>query len=246
MMPQDLTPAEYNEVIDGHHQRKLRQMLPRLYGFEDTIFESYNLAREVAGLEGDIVECGIAMGAQLCAMKLGAPKKIAWGFDSFEGIQLAGQHDEYQPGVGEKLDPNRSIPENLLVSSGVTVHDKRSVESAITEWGFPMDEIRLIEGWVQHTLAKPENLPDKIAILRLDMDIHDATACAMEILWPRLVQGGILIIDDWGYAGVRKAVDDYLDKIGYRHRNWQTPRHTGWLVKFGDVIPPEKGMHPSG
>lgn len=245
MMPgdQDLSPLEYKKVIADHHTRKLLQLLPHGYCFEDTIFESYYLTKEVAGLEGDIVECGIANAAQLCAMKLGAPHKKAWGYDSFEGIELAGQHDEFQPGIG-RVDPNRVIPENRLVSSGVTVHRKPEVIKLITHWGFPLDEINLIEGWVQHTLVKPENLPEKIAILRLDMDMHDATAIAMEVLWPRLVQGGILIIDDWGYAGVRKAVDDYFDKIGYRFRDWQTPSHTGWLVKFGPSLPPLEGMHP--
>lgn len=233
MLHNDLSPQEYQEVIEDHNQRKLRQLLPHGYCFEETIFESYNLAKEVAGLEGDIVECGIAGAAQLCAMKLGAPRKKAWGYDSFQGIELAGRHDEYQPGIaGPKLDPDRAIPENRLVSSGVTVHRKTDVVNNIIHWGFPLDEINLVEGWIQHTLPKPENQPDKVAILRLDMDMHDPTAVAMEYLWPKLVNGGILIIDDWGYAGVRKAVDDYLDKVGYHHRNWQTPKHTGWLVKW--------------
>ena len=35
----------------------------------------------------------------------------------------------------------------------------------------------------------------------------------MEILYPRLVKGGIIIIDDYGHwKGSKKAVDEYLNK----------------------------------
>jgi O-methyltransferase len=215
--------------MSPHHDAKLKQMLPRCYGLEVTLRETYALATRVHGVPGDIVECGIAMAAQLCAMKLGAPEKIAWGFDSFEGIELAGKEDTVQPGVG-MVDPARTIPENRLVSSGVTAHRKTDVENIITEWGFPLNEIRLIEGWVQHAMAKEENLPEKVAILRLDMDMHDPTLFALEKLWPRMPVGAVLIVDDWPLKGVQVALQTYFSRIGYTP-DWQTPNHTGWLIK---------------
>lgn len=207
---------------------RLRQILPRYYGFEATLHETFSLASEAAKLEGDLVECGIAQGASVAVMKLAAPNKMVWGYDSFEGIQLAGRHDEYQPGFGERLDPNREIPSNLLVSSGVTVHHRDHVENHLVEWGFGLDGFKLVEGWIQNTVY--DNQPDKIALLRLDMDMHDPTVVALEVLFPKLVKGGILIIDDWGYAGVRKALNDYFEKIDYKP-DWQTPGHTGFLRK---------------
>lgn len=51
----------------------------------------------------------------------------------------------------------------------------------------------------------------KISILRLDTDFYESTKVELEILYPRLVNGGILIIDDYGsWKGCRKAVDDYF------------------------------------
>ena len=47
-------------------------------------------------------------------------------------------------------------------------------------------------------------------------------------LWPRLVNNGILIIDDYGYwAGARKAVDQYFRESGlypFLHRIDDTGR----------------------
>jgi len=45
----------------------------------------------------------------------------------------------------------------------------------------------------------------------LDTDFYESTKVELEILYPRLVNGGILIIDDYGsWKGCRKAVDDYF------------------------------------
>jgi O-methyltransferase len=50
-------------------------------------------------------------------------------------------------------------------------------------------------------------------LLRLDTDFYESTAAEMEILYPRLTPGGVLIVDDYGtWAGAKKAVDEYLDK----------------------------------
>jgi len=48
-------------------------------------------------------------------------------------------------------------------------------------------------------------------LLRLDTDWYESTRHELEHLFPRLVCGGVLIIDDYGYwHGARKAVDEYI------------------------------------
>jgi O-methyltransferase len=69
----------------------------------------------------------------------------------------------------------------------------------------------LVPGRVEETLAF--DLPDQIALLRLDTDWYESTKVSLEQLYPRLVPGGVLIIDDYGHwQGCRKAVDDYFYK----------------------------------
>jgi hypothetical protein len=47
--------------------------------------------------------------------------------------------------------------------------------------------------------------------LRLDTDWYESTRHELLHLYPRLVRGGVLVIDDYGHwAGARKAVDDYI------------------------------------
>jgi O-methyltransferase len=75
------------------------------------------------------------------------------------------------------------------------------------------ENVRFIQGDVRKTLTQEELLPKKISVLRLDTDWYDTTSLELEILYPRLSAGGILIIDDYGHwAGAKKAVDEYFEK----------------------------------
>jgi O-methyltransferase len=72
-----------------------------------------------------------------------------------------------------------------------------------------LDGIELIEGYVENTL--PET---KIAFLRLDTDHYDSTKIELLHLYPKLVSGGVLTIDDYGlYQGARRATDEYIDTL---------------------------------
>ena len=69
----------------------------------------------------------------------------------------------------------------------------------------------MIQGDVAETLLESKNLPEKIAILRLDTDWYESTRIELERLYPLLEPGGVLIIDDYGhFDGARKAVDEYF------------------------------------
>ena len=76
---------------------------------------------------------------------------------------------------------------------------------------YPTEKIHFVKGKVEDTI--PDKAPEKIAILRLDTDWYESTKHELEYLFPRLIEGGILIIDDYGhFEGSRIAVDEYLEK----------------------------------
>ena len=77
-------------------------------------------------------------------------------------------------------------------------------------------DINFVEGDVCSTLNK-DNLPDLISVLRLDTDWYESTKKELEVLYPRLEIGGVLIIDDYGnWAGSKKATDEYFEINGGR------------------------------
>src|SRR3546814_20196075 len=69
---------------------------------------------------------------------------------------------------------------------------------------YPRKNVHFVEGKVEETV--PEHTPDTIALLRLDTDWYSSTKHELHHLSPRLAQGGVLIIDDYGHwAGCRRA-----------------------------------------
>ena len=77
------------------------------------------------------------------------------------------------------------------------------------------------------TLLEEKNLPKTTSFLRLDTGLFKTTKIQLEILYPRLVKGGILHIDDYGHCpGVKKAVDDFFEgKNIWLHRVDYTCRY---------------------
>jgi hypothetical protein len=66
-----------------------------------------------------------------------------------------------------------------------------------------------VEGDVLETL--PSHAPEEIALLRLDTDWYESTKHELVHLFPRLVPGGVLIVDDYGHLrGSRQATDEYF------------------------------------
>ena len=87
------------------------------------------------------------------------------------------------------------------------------VKANLNQVGYPEEKLNFIRGKVEDTI--PDNLPETIALLRLDMDWYEPTLHAMRHLFPRLQSKGVLIIDDYGHwEGCRQAVDDTLEEMG--------------------------------
>ena len=183
---------------------KLDQIATMAYSTKETVYETYRLACEARSVDGCFIECGVGAGAQLMAMVLANTGKDVFGFDSFEGIPMAGPHDGTQPGIGP-IDPKQH---NQLISSGVTVHSVENVMGNFEQLKINCPTLKLKRGWFQNTLPKWQPVP--IALLRLDGDLYESTKVCLDYLYPSVSVGGVVIIDDYGLAGCRKAVHDYF------------------------------------
>ncbi len=65
-------------------------------------------------------------------------------------------------------------------------------------------------GWFADTLPGVD-IPEGIAILRLDGDWYDSTLTCLEALFPLVAHNGIVIIDDYYiWDGCARAVHEYL------------------------------------
>ena len=165
-------------------------------------------------IEGDFVECGVWKGANLVLMqKLIERNKLnstrVYGFDTFDGMSEPTEFDFDLLGNSAKDLMSNTIKKE---GRGIWAYSSlQTVENNIqNSVNFP-DNINLIKGKVETTLLDDSNLPDRISLLRLDTDFYESTKIELEVLFPKLEKGGVLIIDDYGhFKGARKAVDEYF------------------------------------
>lgn len=177
------------------------------YSDFDVFKHTYDITKEVT-LKGAIVECGIAAGSNFAQMiKASIDSGIDrqyYGFDSFEGIPYGIECDVEQPGIGQ-LDKAKY---GVLETTGISSHNKEAVIENLVKWNVMNDNVHLIEGWFQNTLSKTDT--GKISVLRLDGDLYESTKVCLEVFYPKVEKGGLIIIDDYELAGCKKAVHDYI------------------------------------
>jgi O-methyltransferase len=149
-----------------------------------------------AHIPGDFVECGVWRGgnAILAAdvFKRLAPSKKVYLFDTFSGMTAPTAHD------GEVAASE--------YHQGWCLASLDEVRDNFTKYRL---DAEFIVGDVMMTLAQA---PETISVLRLDTDWYETTKHELEVLYPRLSTGGVLMIDDYGHwVGARKAVDEYFN-----------------------------------
>ena len=136
-----------------------------------------------------------------------------WAFDSFEGIPIAGEFDDQQPGIGDITHDKFAPIEERLVSSGITAHSLESVIRNFEMWELPIHNVEFVKGWFQHTIEETSKRMGNISVLRLDGDLHESTLVCLKHLYPKVSKGGIVIIDDYALTGCRIAVEQYFKSI---------------------------------
>lgn len=169
-------------------------------------------------VDGAFVECGVWRGgnALLAAgvFKLyGAMRKV-YLFDTFAGMTLPNQYDSAAM-TGEDAHA-RYLSSQRESHSEWCYASLEDVSAAFEQAKLLDSNVVFVKGDVLNTLSFADNLPQTIAVLRLDTDWYESTRMELETLYPRLSVDGVIMIDDYGYwTGARKATDEYFAR-GHR------------------------------
>lgn len=158
---------------------------------------------------GDVVECGVWRAGNIILARRISPERLCWLYDTFTGMTEPGPEDKSRSS-GKSALPRYN--EGMAGGQGWCVSLIDDVKACLSEThSFDEQRLRFVVGDVAETLLDPENVPDRIALLRLDTDWYASTKVELEVLYPRLASGGVLIVDDYGHwAGARRAVDEFF------------------------------------
>lgn len=178
---------------------------------------------EQNNLPGVFVECGVWKGGAIGLMALANLKKGNGPrhlhlFDSFEEICEPDALIDGDRAINETKKWLKGKPTGKL-SPLKGIYDKFGGPGSIEENKILMEEIigynpeylHYHQGWFQDTLPKEIKSVNNICILHIDSDWYASTKICLEYLYPKVVKGGFIIIDDYGaYEGCRKAADEYI------------------------------------
>lgn len=212
--PEDMPTRDISAV----ERRIMRSVRPFTMTSEERIVSLINSVKFIVEnkIEGGIVECGVWRGGSMMVVAqvlkmMGACDRDLYLFDTYQGMTSPGEIDRHWSGRSMLEE----APSHGSTWSYAPIDDvRRNLQS--TE--YPEELIHYVVGAVEDTL--PQQVPEKLAIVRLDTDWYQSTKHELIHLFPRLSSGGILIIDDYGhYSGARKAVDEYFSGTGkFLHR----------------------------
>jgi hypothetical protein len=170
------------------------------------ILAHYELFKMTLDLPGHIVECGVFKGTGVA--------KFAGFRDLFKntfsskiiGFDIFGKFPQ------TKFEADKKPRDMLLSEAGDESISIEQLREVLKNKGLDKN-IEFIQGDINETVPKyiEENPQLKISLLNLDTDIYEPAVTILEHLYPRIVRGGILILDDYAvFPGETKAVDDYF------------------------------------
>jgi O-methyltransferase len=209
-------PTDFEDI----HKTTIEKVLPYTMTSSERLFGLVEAVKYISKhkVEGDIVECGVWKGGSMLAIaevlsKLKNTQRQLFLYDTFEGMAPPTSEDmRYDDLEADAMLQSDANKEKNLVWAYSTLDE---VKSTMAQTNYPSSNIHYIKGKVEDTI--PSIIPGKISLLRLDTDWYESTKHELIHLFPRLEQGGVLIIDDYGYwKGARKAVDEYFEENNIR------------------------------
>ena len=152
------------------------------------------------GIEGSVAECGVYQGEFAREMNRVFSDRTLYLFDTFEGFD------------DRDLEKEREVNirfNNLLdYINNVKDFTPTNVETVIQKMHCP-NEVIIKQGYFPETFDVYE---DRFAFVNLDMDLYAPIIAGLELFYPRMSRGGVILIHDYysPTGGVHPAVDEFL------------------------------------
>ena len=149
------------------------------------------------GVAGDIVELGCYVGTTslfLQRLLSGIPGKTLHVYDSFAGLP--------------PKQPADASPAGEQFKAGELAATKAVFIKHFKQAGLPLPVIH--KGWFEELGSG--DMPPKICFAFLDGDFYSSILASLKLVWPRLQQGAVIVVDDYqteALPGVRQALNEW-------------------------------------
>jgi hypothetical protein len=159
----------------------------------------YQFLRDVCNLEGAVAEVGVWRGGTSQLMTAVLPHKETYLFDTFAGLpEISPDFDRDYHSKGQFSDTSDEDVRRLFSKQ---------------------EMVKVIKGVFPLSVKDNERYPANFCFVHIDVDLYQSAKDCCEYFYQRLVPGGVMIFDDYGFGtcpGVRQAVDEFF-KSRYGH-----------------------------
>lgn len=165
-----------------------------------TIYQLINSILKKDKGNSSIAECGCWLGQSSYiiakAIKNNGFKNMFYIFDSFEGLSSYSIYDKKED-KSDVIEKTRKF----------FAFDFHLVKNNLKEFDF----INYLKGWIP---SRFNELSEKnFCFVNIDVDLYEPIRDSLEFFFPRLVAGGCIFLDDYGFnqfPGASKAIDDFI------------------------------------
>jgi hypothetical protein len=201
--------ATYAPWFEPDFQRRYAAVRGRTLVTEDRCYTLVTLARYAASLRADFAECGVYRGGTAYLLAdalhdLGAGDTPLHLFDTFSGM------------------PDTALPERDWHKPG-DLADTSAGEVAAFLAGFP--SVTMHPGFIPTTFEAVRDR--RFAFVHVDVDLYPSTHDCCVFFYERLVPGGILVCDDYGFADFQRAAKRAVDEFFAAKPEAPLSLHTG-------------------
>lgn len=200
---------EFMKLWEGSPDKKQRK---------DRKYVAWSLAKSVKHLIGDSVECGVLYGATsylICEAFKDSQSYKHHIFDSFEGLS--------EPEEFDKPKEQRTFEwkkHDLSVGEDV-------VRKNLSAYNF----VNYYKGWIPTRFNEVKDL--KFKFVHVDVDLYQPTKDSLDFFYDRLVPGGVLLCDDYGFESCEGAYRSF-NELAERNKLSgiiHLPTGQGFLIK---------------
>jgi hypothetical protein len=185
----------------------------------------YEIYKKILDLPGHVLEFGVFKGASFSKflsfrkiLENESSRKII-GFDDFGKFTSKGKKDD------------KIFAKKFTKEVGLGIGKKELEEIFIKN---RHSNFELIEGDAVKTLPLflKKNKHLKICLLHLDLDIYRPTLFVLQKLFDKVVNGGIVLLDDYAeISGTTEAVDKFLKNKNYKIEKLQYYKRPSFIIK---------------
>ncbi|MCL2080210.1 MAG: TylF/MycF family methyltransferase [Oscillospiraceae bacterium] len=170
----------------------------------NNFLKSFSFYAYENNIEGSAAEIGVHRGSFAKEINRVFPTKKLYLFDTFEGFP------ENDLDVEKSKNPDSQGLFNWVEKNNFL--KDCTVEDVINIMPFP-ENCMIKKGYFPETF---DIRHEKFAFVNIDTDLYQPTKAGLEIFYPLMSSGGVILIHDYfcGCLGVTKAVDEFLEKEG--------------------------------